>query len=210
MKTAHVIRVLISDDHPVVREGLAAIIDRREDMSVVGQAENGEEALAMFTQHRPDVTLMDLKMPLMDGVTTITKIRQTASDARIIVLTTFEGEEDIYRGLQAGAKAYLLKDSPREELLDTIRAVHSGQTRIPPLVAIKLAQRISQSPLTPREVDVLRLMVAGKTNQEVAAALAIAEGTVKAHINSILDKMNVHDRTQAVTSALKRGLVHLD
>ena len=210
MKTANVIRVLISDDHPVVREGLAAIIDRREDMSVVAQAENGEEALALFRQHRPDVTLMDLKMPIMDGVATITKIRQEASDARIIVLTTFEGEEDIYRGLQAGAKAYLLKDSPREELLDTIRAVYSGQTRIPSSVAIKLAQRISQSPLTPREVDVLRLMVAGKNNQEVAATLTIAEGTVKAHVNSILDKMNVNDRTQAVTSALKRGLVHLD
>lgn len=209
-KPNHSIRILICDDHPVVREGLAAILDRREDMSVVGQASNGTEAISQFRELRPDVTLMDLRMPSMDGVTTISQLRHDAPEARIIILTTFDGQEDVYRGLQAGAKGYLLKDSPREELLDTIRAVHNGQTRIPPAVAVKLAQRISQTALTARELDVLRLMVSGKSNQEIANALFIAEGTVKAHVNSILDKMNVSDRTQAVTSALRRGLVHLD
>lgn len=209
-KPNHNIRILICDDHPVVREGLAAILDRREDMSVVGQASNGTEAIAQFHELRPDVTLMDLRMPQMDGITTITRLRQDAPEARIIILTTFDDQEDVYRGLQAGAKAYLLKDSPREELLETIRAVHNGQTRIPPAVAIKLAQRISQTALTAREIDVLREMVSGKSNQEIANGLFIAEGTVKAHVNSILDKMNVSDRTQAVTSGLRRGLVHLD
>ncbi len=210
MKTSQAIRVLITDDHPIVREGLAAIIDRREDMTTVAQAGNGQEALEMYRLHHPDVVLMDLRMPRMDGVTAITQIRQEAPDARIIVLTTFDGEEDIYRGLQAGAKAYLLKDAPREELVEAVRAVHSGQTRIPSNVAVKLATRISQSPLTPREGEVLRLMVAGNSNQEIANALFIAEGTVKAHVNSILEKMKVSDRTQAVTAALRRGLVHLD
>lgn len=210
MKPSTSIRVLITDDHPVVREGLASIIDRREDMMTVGQAGNGVEAVDLFRQHRPDIVLMDLRMPQMDGVTAISQIRQEAPDARIIVLTTYDGEEDIYRGLQAGAKGYLLKDAPREELLETIRAVHNGQTHIPSPVAVKLASRISQSPLTPREVEVLRLMVGGNSNQEIANALFIAEGTVKAHVNSILDKMKVNDRTQAVTAAIRRGLVHLD
>ncbi len=210
MKPSTSIRVLITDDHPVVREGLASIIDRREDMMTVAQAGNGVEAVDLFRQHRPDIVLMDLRMPQMDGVTAISQIRQEAPDARIIVLTTYDGEEDIYRGLQAGAKGYLLKDAPREELLETIRAVHNGQTHIPSPVAVKLASRISQSPLTPREVEVLRLMVGGNSNQEIANALFIAEGTVKAHVNSILDKMKVNDRTQAVTAAIRRGLVHLD
>lgn len=204
------IRILICDDHPVVREGLASILDRREDMAVVGQVSNGAEAINVYRDLRPDITLMDLRMPQQDGVATITQLRQDIPDARIIILTTFDGEEDVDRGLQAGARAYLLKDLPREELVDTIKAVHGGQTRIPPPVAIKLAQRISQTALTAREVDVLRLMVAGNSNQEIANALFIAEGTVKAHVNSILNKMNVSDRTQAVTAALKRGLVHLE
>ena len=210
MKPSASIRVLITDDHPVVREGLASIIDRREDMTTVAQAGNGAEAVDLYRQHQPDIVLMDLRMPQMDGVTAICQIRQEAPDARIIVLTTYDGEEDIYRGLQAGAKGYLLKDAPREELLETIRAVHNGQTHIPSPVAVKLASRISQSPLTPREVEVLRLMVGGNSNQEIANALFIAEGTVKAHVNSILDKMKVNDRTQAVTAAIRRGLVHLD
>lgn len=210
MQNENVIRILIADDHPIVCEGLAAIIDRREDMSVVGQAYDGKAALELFREQRPDITLMDLRMPNMDGVTTITQLRTEFPDARIIVLTTFDSEEDIYRGLQAGAKAFLLKDSPRDELLEAIRAVYSGQRRIPENVAVKLAQRISQPFLTPREVDVLRLMVGGNSNMEIAHALCIAEGTVKAHVNSILEKMSVNDRTQAVTSAIRRGLVHLD
>lgn len=210
MQTDNVIRIMIADDHPIVREGLTAIIDRREDMSVVGQANDGKAALEVFRETQPDITLMDIRMPHMDGIATITQLRSEFPDARIIVLTTFDSEEEVYRGLQAGAKAYLLKDSPRDELLDAIRAVHDGERRIPTHVATKLAQRISQPFLTPREGDVLRLMVAGNSNMDIAKSLYIAEGTVKAHVNSILDKMNVNDRTQAVTAAIRRGLVHLD
>ena len=204
------IRILIADDHPVVREGLAAIIDRRADMCVVGLAVDGKEALQVFREVRPDITLIDLRMPQLDGVAAITQMRIENPDARIIVLTIFDGEEDIYRGLHAGAKAYLLKDTSPEELLDTIRAVYSGQRHLPSNIAMKLAHRISQRMLTSREVDVLHLMAAGKSNLEIAKVLYIAEGTVKAHVNSILEKMNVHDRTQAVTAALRSGLVHLD
>lgn len=204
------IRVLIVDDHPVVREGLAAMIERRQDMTVVGEASDGQEALALFRAYRPDVTLMDLRMPGMGGVETIGAIRAEFPDARIIVLTTYDGDEDVYRGLQAGAMAYLLKDAPREELLEAIRAVHGGQMRIPPDVASKLAERIMGPELTAREMDVLRLIVAGKANREIGAELSITEGTVKAHVNNILGKLGVSDRTQAVTTALRRGLVQLE
>jgi two-component system NarL family response regulator len=204
------IRVLIVDDHPVVREGLAAMIERRKDMTVVGEAGDGVEALAQFHVLRPDVTLMDLRLPGMSGVEAIDAIRAEFPDARIIVLTTYDGDEDIYRGLQAGAMAYLLKDAPREELLEAIRAVHAGQMRIPPDVASKLAERIMGPELTAREMDVLRLIAAGKTNKEIGAELNITEGTVKAHVNNILGKLGVSDRTQAVTTALRRGLVQLE
>ena len=204
------INVLIADDHPVVREGLAAIVERREDMTVIGQAGNGQEAVALYRRHQPDVTLMDLRMPQMDGTAAIAAIREEFPNAAIIVLTTFDGDEDIYRGLRAGAKAFLLKDAPRAELLEAIRAVHAGQTHIPLEIASKLAARMSSRDLTPRETEVIHLMVAGKSNQEIANALYIAEGTVKAHVNSILSKLHVSDRTQAVMAALKRGLVHLD
>jgi two-component system NarL family response regulator len=204
------IRILLADDHAVVREGLAAMISRRADMQVVAEAENGARAVELARQHQPDVILMDLRMPEMGGVEAIGHIRAERPEARIIVLTTYDGDEDIYRALQAGAKAYLLKDTPRDELLDAIRAVHAGQKRLPPEVAAKLAERITAEPLTPRELDVLRLIVAGMSNKEIGAALNIAEGTVKIHVNGLLGKLGVSDRTQAVTEALRRGIVHLD
>ncbi len=203
------IRILIADDHPVVREGLAAMIKRRTDMTVVAEANHGQEAVALFHQHQPDVVLMDLRMPEMDGVEAILTIREQTPEARVIVLTTYDTDEDIYRALRAGAKAYLLKDTPREELLDTIRAVSAGRTRVPSDVAAKLVERVSSEALTAREVDVLRLIVAGHSNREIATLLYISEGTVKTHVNHILMKLGVSDRTQVVTTALRRGLVSL-
>lgn len=204
------IRILLADDHAVVREGLAAMISRRADMQVVAEAADGAHAVELARQHQPDVILMDLRMPGMGGVEAIRHIRAERPEARIIVLTTYDGDEDIYRALQAGAKAYLLKDTPRDELLDAIRAVHAGQKRLPQEVAAKLAERVTSEPLTPRELDVLQLIVAGKSNKEIGAALNIAEGTVKIHVNGLLGKLGVSDRTQAVTEALRRGIVHLD
>jgi two-component system NarL family response regulator len=204
------IRVLLADDHPVVREGLAALLNRRADMAVIGEVADGRSAVQFYQEHQPDVTLMDLRMPQMGGVQAIVAIREQFPQARIIVLTTYDGDEDIYRGLQAGAMAYLLKDTPREELLETIRAVHAGQRRIPPEVASKLVERITGPALTERELAVLEQIVAGKSNREIGEALVITEGTVKAHVNNLLSKLGVSDRTQAVTEALRRGIVHLD
>ncbi len=204
------IRILIADDHAVVREGLAAMIARRADMQVAAEAEDGRRAVELARQLKPDVILMDLRMPEMGGVEAITHIRAARPAARIIVLTTYDGDEDIYRALQAGAEAYLLKDTPRDELLEAIRAVHAGQKRIPAEVAAKLAVRLTAEALTPRELEVLKLIVAGRSNKEIGAALGIAEGTVKIHVNNLLGKLGVTDRTQAVTEALKRGIVHLD
>lgn len=204
------IRVLIVDDHPLVRRGLALMLKYEADMEVVAQAANGREALQLFREQRPDVTLMDLRMPDMGGVDTITAVRSEFPHARIIVLTTYDGEEDIYRGLRAGAQAYLLKDTPCDELLDTIRHVYAGHKRISREVGAKLAERTGFSELTERELDVLRLMVRGMSNQEIGADLSIAEGTVKFHVNHILNKMGVNDRTQAVIAALRRGLASLD
>jgi two-component system NarL family response regulator len=209
------IGILIADDHAVVREGLAAMIARRADLRVVGEAQDGAQAVDLALRHRPDVILMDLRMPGAPGATTlggvdaIVQIRAAWPEARVIVLTTYDGDEDIYRALQAGAMGYLLKDTPRDELLDAIRAVHAGSRRLPPEVAAKLAERLTLEPLTPRELDVLRLIVAGKSNKEIGAALTISEGTVKVHVNSLLGKLGVADRTQAVTEALRRGIVHL-
>jgi DNA-binding NarL/FixJ family response regulator len=203
------IRILIADDHFVVRMGLAAVINTQPDMVVVAEAVNGRQAIESFRQHRPDVTLMDLRMPEMGGIEAITTIRREFNDSRLIVLTTYDGDEDIYRALQAGARSYLLKDMLRDTLIDAIRAVHAGQRRIPPEVANRLAERMDRSELTSRELEVLRLIVGGKSNKEIAAELSIAEGTVKIHINNILSKLGVSDRTQAATFALQRGIVHL-
>ncbi len=205
-----VIRILVADDHPVVRAGLAAIIDQQDDLTVVGEARSGREAVEMYSGLRPDLALIDLRMPEMDGVTAITTIRAAFPTARLLVLTTYDGDEDIFRGLQAGAKGYLLKDAGREALLEAIRAVHAGKTHIPPDVATRLAERMAGPTLTPREQEVLHLIVAGKSNQEIGRMLFIAEGTVKVHVNSILAKLDVNDRTQAATAALRRGFVHLD
>ena len=204
-----IIRVLISDDHPIVREGLNAVINDQPDMQVVAEASNGKDALRLALQNRPDVLLIDLRMPKQDGLETVIAIQEEWSAARVIILTTYDGDEDIYRALQAGAYAYLLKGVPRAELLDTIRAVHAGRKRIPTDIAVKLAERISASELTQRELEVLQLIVAGQSNREIGVSLSITEGTVKAHVNNILGKLGVNDRTQAVTEGLRRGIVHL-
>ncbi len=204
------IRILLAEDHAVVREGLAAILNRKEDMTVVGEAENGRQAVEIYRWQQPDIVLMDLRMPELAGVEAITQIRAEFADARIIILTTYDTDEDIYRGLQAGAKGYLLKDATSKELVNAIRMVYQGQKYIPPEVALKLVERIEFSDLTARELEVLQLLVNGKKNQEISAALSITEATVKFHINNILNKLGVKDRTQAVITALKRGLARID
>jgi two-component system NarL family response regulator len=204
------IRILIVDDHPIVCEGLAALINRRKDMTVVAEAHNGQEALELFQQHRPDVSLVDLRMPEVNGVTAIEQIRRRYPNAQMIVLTTYDGDEDIYRALRAGAQAYLLKDAPRQELLATIRAVHQGKTILAPALAEKLVSHTRSEDLSPREREVLQLMRKGRLNKEIGAALNITEGTVKLHVNSILAKLGVTNRTEAVNLALKRGILHVD
>jgi two-component system NarL family response regulator len=204
------IRVLIADDHGVVREGLASMINRnRADMMVVGEASNGREALELWHQERPDITLLDLRMPELDGVDVIKEIRASDKSARIIVLTTFDGDEDIYRAIRAGAKGYLLKDITREALLDSIRRVHMGETCVPLHLIAKLTDRVSGETLSEREIEVLRLMAKGKSNKEIATALFISEGTVKSHGKSIFAKLNVASRTEAVTEATRRGFLRL-
>jgi two-component system NarL family response regulator len=202
------IRVLIVEDHHVVRKGLMALLASVPDVEVVGEASDGGEAVACFGALQPDVTLMDLRLPKMGGVEAITRIRAQFPAARFIVLTTFDGDEDIYRSLQAGAKAYLLKGMTCEELLSTIHAVNSGRTFIPPQIAEKLAERMSWQELTARELRVLERIVAGRANKEIAADLKISETTVKSHVNSLLGKLGVADRTHAATLAIQRGIVH--
>ena len=209
MSQENSIRILIADDHPVVRTGLALMLKYEPDMEAVAEASNGKEAVEMFRLHQPDVTLMDLRMPQMEGVQAITTIRAEFPTARIILLTTYDGDEDIYRGLRAGAKGYLLKDASCEQLLEAIRVVHAGRSRIPPSVGAKLAERMSNPELSDREREVVRLMATGKSNQEIGTALGITEGTVKFHVNNILSKLKVNDRTQAVIVALKRGIASI-
>jgi DNA-binding NarL/FixJ family response regulator len=204
------IRILLAEDHPVVRDGLAAILNREPKMTVVAEAEDGQRAVDLYALHQPDVTLMDLKMPKLEGVEAIVRIRADFPPARIIILTTFDGDEDIYRGLYAGAQGYLLKGCLTEELLDAIRTVHQGNKYVPHDVAMKFTDRINQLSLTDRELMVLRLLVKGRSNQALAQELAISEGTVKFHINNILHKLGVGDRTQAAIAALKRGLARLE
>ena len=210
MSDQPIIRIILADDHPVVREGVAAMINRRPDMEVVAEAENGQEAVQMYETYRPDLILMDLRMPILGGVEAIRQIRAKDSTAKVIVFTTYDGDEDIYRGLEAGAMAYMLKDTPRQELLDTIRTVNSGKKVISPDVAAKLTDRMMSPSLTGRELDVLRLVAQGLSNRNIGNELSITEGTVKTHVNSLLNKLDVQDRTQAVTEALRRGIIHLD
>lgn len=203
------IRVLIADDHPIVRAGLSALIDDHPRMRLVAEATTGTQAVSLALSHRPDVILMDLRMPELDGVEATRAIRSSWPDARVIVLTTYDGDEDIYQALLAGAMAYLLKDASRAELLEAIEAVHRGEKRIPAEVGARLAGRVAGQDLTPRELEVLRAIVDGRSNKEIAHALSLSEGTVKFHVNNILAKLGVNDRTQAATEALRRGFVHI-
>lgn len=201
------IRIMLVEDHQVVRQGLVALLSSMDDLEIVGSVGDGTEAVERYRALLPDVTLMDLQMPRLGGVETIRQIRGEFPNARFIVLTTFDGDEDIYRALQAGARAYLLKGMPLEDLVTTIHAVHSGRLHIPPPVAEKLAERLSGQELTARELSVLERIVAGRANKEISADLFISEATVKTHINSLLGKLGVADRTHAATVAIQRGLV---
>jgi DNA-binding NarL/FixJ family response regulator len=204
------IRILIADDHPVVRLGLVSLIKTQNDMEVAAEAASGTEVLEQLRKKKPDVALIDLRMPQMGGLDTIAALKKEFPQVKAIVVTTYQGEEEIYKALQAGALGYLLKDSIQEELLEGIRAVYNGQRFLPSRVAERLAKRIPLSDLTERELEILTLIVKGKSNKEIAADLEIAEGTVKNHVLKILDKLQVTDRTQAATAAISRGILHLD
>ena len=207
--TASPLKVMLVDDHYLVRMGLASVIAVENDMVVHAEASSGEQAVAMFRTHRPDVTLMDLRLPGIGGTETIAAIRREYPDARFVMLSTYVCDEEIYGALQAGAMAYLVKSVQREELTTAIRKAAAGQRHIPAEVAARLADRVAGSQLSSREIEVLRLLVSGRRNREVAAALEITEGTVKLHVSSILAKLGADDRTEAVTIALQRGIVQL-
>ena len=201
------IRVLVADDHSIVRQGLVALINRTRGMKVVAEASNGVEAVRKFQSHHPDISLIDLRMPELDGVEVIRTICEKHPGANIIVLTTFDDDEDIYNALRNGARAYLLKDITRNELVDSILAVHQGKNCIPPRVAEKLAAHIHISDLTSRQMQIVNLIASGKTNKEIAFSLGLTEGTVKIHVNHILHKLKASTRTEAASIALKRGLI---
>jgi two-component system NarL family response regulator len=201
------IRVGIADDHPVVRDGLVAILSLQPDVKVVGEAGTGREACALFDQQRPDVLLLDLKMPGMGGLEVVQTLCAAHPEARIVILTTYGGDEDIFRSLKAGAKGYLLKDAPRQQILEAIRTVHAGERYLPAAIASKVAEHALQPELTGRERDVLQGMARGKSNKEIGVALSISEGTVKTHVKAILAKLDAVSRTEAVMIAAERGLV---
>jgi DNA-binding NarL/FixJ family response regulator len=207
--SAERIRVLSVDDHALIREGIAALISTEPDMALVGEASNGREAIEQFRRHRPDITLMDLQMPELDGVEALVAIRHEFPDARVVVLTTYGGDVLASRALKAGAQAYLLKSALRKELLETIRAVHKGRRHVGSEVATQLAEHVTDDALTSREIGVLRLVADGNSNKIIADRLSLSEETVKGHLKSILSKLDAHDRTQAVTIAVKRGIIEL-
>ena len=209
MKANAKIRVFCVDDHPVVRDGVAAIIDLQPDMTMSGTAATGGEALERFVRLLPDVTLVDLRLPDMSGFELIKKIKDRSPGARIVVLSAYEGDVDIQRALEAGAQGFVAKGMVRDELLDVIRTVHAGKRRLPAAVAQKLAEHMADDSISPRELEVLSLMAGGKRNKEIAGELSIAEDTVKMHVRNILSKLQVNDRTEAVTVALRRGILHL-
>lgn len=207
--TAQTIRIVLADDHPVVRDGLAAMINQQPDMQVVGEAENGEEAIAIYESRRPDVLVLDLRMPKADGVTVVQKVLEADPRARVLIMTTYDGDEDIFRSLSQGAKGYLLKDTPRQEILAAIRAVSANHPYTSSSVATKALQRMAKPSLTHRELDVLQLLGEGRSNKDVARHLGITEGTAKTHVKAILMKLDAISRTEAVAVAHKRGLIRL-
>ena len=209
MNAAGPIRILTVDDHPMLREGIAAVLASEQDMLLVAEASNGREAVEQFRTHRPDVTLMDVQMPEVNGIDAIVKIREEFPDARIIVLTTYTGDAQAARAFKAGASGYLLKSMVRKELIDTIRMVHTGKKRIPAEIAVEMAQHHTDDALTEREIEVLREVAAGNANKRVGQVLSISEETVKAHMKSIMSKLGANDRTHAVTIAVKRGIIEI-
>jgi len=210
MKKKHPIRVMLVDDHPAFRKGLAALIGTENDLEVVAETGDGNDAIQLFRRHKPDITLMDLRLPGMGGVEATIAIRKEFPDARVIVLTTFDMDEDIYRAMDSGAKSYLLKDTPEDELAATIRAVHAGEEKLAPKLAERLAQRQKRPELSQREMEVLQLLVRGRSNKEIASSLFITEDTVKAHLKTLFVKLGVQDRTDAAITAIRQGIVHLN
>jgi DNA-binding NarL/FixJ family response regulator len=206
----NLIRILTVDDHPLLRKGIAALVNAEPDLKLVAEASNGKEAIDAFRSHHPDVTLMDLQMPEVDGLEAIEAIRREYPKARVIVLTTYSGDMQVLRALKAGARGYILKGHVHKELLDTIRAVHAGQKRIPPEIAAELADHATDDELTEREIDVLRLIASGNSNKLIADQLSIGEATVKSHVTNILSKLSANDRAHAVTIGLRRGIIDLD
>ena len=203
------IRILVADDHHIVRSGLATSLGLEDDFEIVGEAESGAQAIALFPKTTPDVVLMDLRMADGGGIESTAALRAKVPDARVIIYTTFDGDEDVYRAVQAGARGYLLKSAPRAELLTAIRTVAAGERYLPPELAKRLAERVSGPDISEREIEVLRLISAGKSNKEIGATLHIAEDTVKRHVSNILMKLGVSDRAQAATEAIRRGFLHL-
>lgn len=210
MKNEATIRLLIVDDHPAFRMGLKALLESEPDMRVVAEAGDGCEAVELYRKEQPDVVLMDLRLPGLSGVEAIMAIRTCSSNARVIVVTTYDWDEDIYRAMQSGAQSYLLKDMSKADIIGTIRAVHAGKPTLPPSVAERLEKRLTRGELTPRELEVLRLLVKGRSNKEIATTLCIAEDTVKTHLKTLFTKLGVQDRTTAAISAVRHGIVHLE
>lgn len=208
--THDLIRILTVDDHSLLRKGIAALVNTEPDLKLIAEASNGQEAVEAFRSHQPDVTLMDLQMPELDGIEAISRIRSEFPNARIVVLTTYSGDAQVLRALRAGARGYILKGNVHKELLETIRAVHSGQKHIPPEIASELADHAADDELTQREIDVLMLIATGNGNKQIADRLSIGEATVKSHVSNLMSKLGANDRAHAVTIGLKRGIIKLD